>query len=378
MKSVIAILLLTLTFTINAQEVRVGLMGDLRISELKAETFQGGYTIFIDTIEVGLLTTMYFKCRGGKIQFDYNDSIITADIVRITPHLANSAFKLKAISPVSKDHFYRGSLELLAKPNNSISVVNVVPMNDYLAGVIESEGGGGRNLEYYKVQALMSRTYVLRNLKRHEKDGYEVCDRVHCQAYHNMLRHTPAIEEAVTATNGEVLVDAHGELVTAYFSANCGGQTCEPSYVWNNSISYLQTFKDTFCIHTRQAQWKTSVAKSNWKSFLESEYGIYEKDLGEDLYNFNQEQRRAFYIHPSLGIPLRDLRAKFKLKSTYFSTYLEGDRVIIEGRGFGHGVGLCQEGAMQMAKYGYNYRQISRFYFTGVRITAFSKLVEPN
>ena len=81
------------------------------------------------------------------------------------------------------------------------------------------------------------------------------------------------------------------------------------------------------------------------------------------MYNFDQVQRKAFFIHPSLGIPLRDLRKKFKLKSIYFSSHLDGDYIILEGRGFGHGVGLCQEGAMQMAKDGYSHSQIARFYF---------------
>jgi stage II sporulation protein D len=74
----------------------------------------------------------------------------------------------------------------------------------------------------------------------------------------------------------------------------------------------------------------------------------------------------AFYVSPALGIPLRDLRMKFHLKSTYFSCHEEGDYVVLEGRGFGHGVGLCQEGAMKMAKYGYTYQQIALFYFPGL------------
>ena len=74
----------------------------------------------------------------------------------------------------------------------------------------------------------------------------------------------------------------------------------------------------------------------------------------------------AFYQSPVLGIPLRDLREQFGLKSTYFSCYPEGNEVVIKGKGFGHGVGLCQEGAMKMSKYGYNYLQIAQFYFPNV------------
>src|SRR5690606_24628586 len=85
-------------------------------------------------------------------------------------------------------------------------------------------------------------------------------------------------------------------------------------------------------------------------------------------YEFIQDERKAFYLHPSLGIPLRDLREKFNLKSTFFSTSLVGDEIVIKGRGFGHGVGLCQEGAMNMARAGYSYEQIALFYFCNVSI----------
>ena len=76
----------------------------------------------------------------------------------------------------------------------------------------------------------------------------------------------------------------------------------------------------------------------------------------------------AFYHHPVLGIPLRDIRQQFKLKSTFFTNFLDGNEVLIRGKGYGHGVGLCQEGAMRMAKYNYNYIQIAIYYFPGVII----------
>ena len=246
-------------------------------------------------------------------------------------------------------------------------------MNNYISGVVESEGGGERHIEYYKVQALMSRTYALNNKRRHIKDGFELCDRVHCQAYHNKLKHTPKIRQAVDETSDEVIINFNDELVATYFSANCGGQTCDASYVWNNSVPYLSSFKDTFCIYTRQANWTKRVSKTNWASFLNKKYGVLEVIYGELIYNFDQENRKAFYIHPSLGVPLRELRKEFKLKSTYFSTRIEGDDVLLIGRGFGHGVGLCQEGAMKMADLGFSYRQIALYYFNKIKIVEYSK-----
>jgi stage II sporulation protein D len=141
-----------------------------------------------------------------------------------------------------------------------------------------------------------------------------------------------------------------------------------PENVWNNSVPYLSTFKDTFCIYTRQSTWEKRIDKQEWRRFLVDQYNFPEIDtlFGPLLYNFSQKDRLAFYVSPLLGIPLRDIRSRFHLKSTYFSCHLEGNEVVISGRGYGHGVGLCQEGAMKMAVYNYNYEQIVRYYFPGV------------
>jgi stage II sporulation protein D len=245
-----------------------------------------------------------------------------------------------------------------------------VDIDNYLAGVVESEGGGGQSLEYYRVQGLMSRTYLLKYINKHSKEGFSMCDRVHCQAYHNMMRFTPTIDEAIKTTQGMVMVDPNNNFADSYFHANCGGQTCEPDYVWNNAIPYLKTFVDTFCVFTKQAIWEKSVPRKEWENYLVKEFHfpIYDSLLSSQLYTFKQDQRKAFYIDPTLGIPLRDLRMNFNLKSTFFSTSLVGENVLVIGRGFGHGVGLCQEGAMKMAKYGYNYKQIAEFYFPGLKV----------
>jgi stage II sporulation protein D len=85
--------------------------------------------------------------------------------------------------------------------------------------------------------------------------------------------------------------------------------------------------------------------------------------------------RKAFYHSSQLGIPLRDLRKKFKLKSTFFSCSLEGDNVVLKGRGYGHAVGMCQEGTMKMARAGLTYEQIIKYYFTGVQIINQNKVL---
>ena len=356
-----------------AQSMRIGVLRDYKVSRISFSYDEAVYEVYGDTSYLGKLDKFQFvelQLSGGKIKLEMNTvSKGSFSKIIIRSDSTNSSIALKSKIPSVRERKYEDDFEIKVVKGR-MAIVNLVSMDDYLSGVIESEGGGGRHIEYYRVQALMSRTYALKNRSRHNKEGFELCDGVHCQAYHYMLRYTPEIRTAVKTTSREVLVDQNNRLVATYFSANCGGQVCDASYVWNSSVPYVNTFKDTFCIHTRQATWTKRIPQTKWRNFLVQQYGypIHDQQMASMIFYFDQPERKAFYIHPSLGIPLRDLRTEFKLKSTFFSAHPEGTDVVLEGRGFGHGVGLCQEGAMEMAKSGYNYRQIALFYFDGLKI----------
>lgn len=355
------------------QEIKIGVLRHYKIKSIELTCQKGDYTLFEGEKELLYLKEgdkVNFKSVNGLVSFYYNGLNHTGKLFQLIPIDTAQIVRLKCVQPNVKFRSYYDAIQI--KANSSLlTVINKVDMEHYLGGVIESEGGGGKHIEYYKVQALMSRTYAYKNLKRHMKDGFSLCDEVHCQAYHNRLIYTPDIHKAVIATKGEVLVDSQNRLIGSYFSANCGGQTCDASYIWKSSLPFLESFRDTFCINTKQALWTKKISKDAWFSYIEKKCGqtIFKMYNIENLVNeFSQDYRKAFYIHPSLGIPLRDLRFKFKLKSTFFTTKIEGDYVIVSGRGFGHGVGLCQEGAMGMANNGYNYRQIALFYFENVSV----------
>ncbi len=353
---------------LRAQEMRIGIFHSLNMRSISLSANEGSYEVFVDTTSLGMLESVNVQWKSNGVAVTNNGMVQVVDTLLLIKQNETASVKLKGTSPVTKQHFYEDNFEITRGPKG-LRIVNRVSMNNYLCGVIESEGGGGRHLEYYKVQALMSRTYALKNRNRYvEKYGYQLSDGVDCQAYHNKLRYTPAIRQAVEETEGMVLVDQNNKLVTTYFSANSGGQTCDAAYVWNSSVPYLIPFIDTFSMRGRQATWTKSIDKYAWRNYLRDQFGVTEAEYGDLIYNFQSEDRTAFYIHPSLGIPMRDLRSKFRLKSAYFSTRLENNRVILDGRGFGHGVGLSQEGAMEMANLGYDYTQIARFYFHNVKV----------
>lgn len=356
---------------LHAQQMRIGVLRDHSIKRINFAYSDGSYSVFADTNYLGVILPNEFvelvpfgvdlvKLKKGIIDLgDFKK-------IQLIQNTANTCLTLTSKTPVVKARKYKDDFEITSN-GKELTIVNAIDMNNYLSGVVESEGGGGKHLEYYKVQAVLSRTYALKYKDKHKKDGFDLCDRVHCQAYHSMMRFTSKIDSAVIQTTNLVLVDSDSRLIDAYFHANCGGQTCEPQYIWNEEIPYLSSFKDTFCIYTKQAAWQVRVSQERWRKFLVAKYNypIADSVSMAMIYTFDQTERKAFYLHPIYGIPLRDLREEFNLKSTFFSCYPEGTDVVINGRGFGHGVGMCQEGAMKMARSGIDFTQILRFYFPG-------------
>lgn len=371
----IFVILLFSSLYAHAQELKVGIMRAYNLQACKITHDQGNYQIFGDSTELTTIwsdQSIYIRRSGQKVSIEKGGKNLGKyDTIYVRKIQENNSFQIQAISPSSKKvKRYKDDIIIFSSNTSNLTVVNEVDMPNYLGGVIESEGGGGKHIEYYKVQAILSRTYVLDHLYKHKKDGFSVCDRVHCQAYHSMLRFTPTIDQAVRETKGIIMLDEYLQLADGYFFANCGGQTSESDFVWNQAVSYCRSIIDTFCLSSRQATWTKTISKSSWKNYLVNHFGFPLNDslFGQYIYDFKQPSRRAFFLDPRLGIPLRDLRVKFKLKSTWFDCHEEGNNVVLHGKGFGHGVGLCQEGAMKMATLGYSYEQILHFYFTNIQL----------
>jgi len=362
----------------HAQNLRIGLYAGMSVKEFQLSIASGAYLLtatmpdgHIETLALQTLAQGKFKCNGTFVQF-YQGGVLRLEAIQMELlQLAHEDFCNWSVPAISaKTRAYEGSFELRVS-KGSLSLVNNIPIETYLEGVVACEGGPGHQKAYYQAQAVISRTYALQNQSRHQKEGFDLCDRVHCQAYLHKRTGSALIDTAVFQTNSIVLLNASGQYYPTFFHANCGGQTCEPQDVWNEKIDGLYTFKDTFCVHTKQATWVKSIPLQTWTNFLSKQYGFPLTDSLSNalLQEFRQPVRSAFYLHPIYGIPMRDLREQFKLKSSFFDAVVVGEEVILYGKGFGHGVGLCQEGAMQMAKKGYTFDQILGFYYPGAKLS---------
>jgi len=373
----LAILLMSFSY---AQTIRVAVFSGDKINRISFSYDISSYSIYADTLYVGELNKSDFvdlvALDSSKVKLIFGVLVIGSyKKIKLIQNQSHGFLTLTQKNTEIKPRKYVGDFEI-TRNKNGLSIVNVVNLEDYIAGVVESEGGVGHHLEYYKAQAVLSRTYALKNLSRHEKAGYDLCDRVHCQAYLNKWRFSNTILQAVAETKQEVLSHGDSSLVEGFYHANCGGQTSSADYVWNESLPYLSPVIDTFCIHAKQANWEKRISKAKWELFFKEKYFISESDsfFAFEQFNFKQENRKAFFISPKYGIPLRDIRDEFNLKSTYFSCFDEGEFVLLKGKGYGHGVGLCQEGAMKMAKSKFTYQQILMYYYSGTTIVDLSTI----
>lgn len=279
------------------------------------------------------------------------------------------------INPVNPDldgREYDGSI-LVECEDNHIKILNKLDMEKYIAAVIEAEGGNNAPLEYYKAQAVLIRTFTIKNLFKHAEEGFDLCDEVHCQAYKSRCSQHQAILDATLSTAGKVLIDQDNILIMSPFHSNCGGKTCQAGMVWQKDLPYLQIVDDPFCTSGNSATWNATITKESWLSFL-SEYTHNNIDYSRYNFSFDTPTRSKFISIHGIDINLRTVREHFKLRSTYYSIEDDGNSLIFHGKGYGHGVGMCQEGAMEMARVGYSWLDIIHFYFMNVEVMDYREM----
>jgi stage II sporulation protein D len=194
-----------------------------------------------------------------------------------------------------------------------------------------------------------------------------LCDNTHCQAFFGITTDT-MIRRAALETAGLVILSHDSILVNAAFHSNCGGETSLPENVWLSSYSYLKKVVDPYCTSSRNARWTKTLPLSDWNGYLQNE-GYHPLNSKTPNYDFAQKTRIQDYTLGTFSIPFTKIRNDLNLRSAFFSVKTNGDSVTLEGRGYGHGVGLCQEGAMVMAARGFNFMQIIDFYYFHVLIS---------
>jgi stage II sporulation protein D len=308
---------------------------------------------------------------------------------------------------------YRGKIHLYCH-GKYIYVVNYLPLEEYVMGVVPKEIGTGKKvtMEALKAQAVVARSYAIAMMGKHKNEGFDICNKTHCQVYGGKSAETYKSNLAVKKTKGEVLY-SDGKVVAPYYHAYCGGWTATPNEAWPGA-KYSKNFTSVRCDGCQKHNYY-------WKKEFSESYFL--KKLKKNGYKLKQIRKiRVLKLSRSRRITalmlfgkgetiiisgqvLRRIFGATSIKSTTFNIKLKknsetsnnkgkydsigriirlhsisdiikrrikskdrGTKILIDGKGYGHGVGLCQNGAIYYSKMGYSYKFILKKYIKNVKL----------
>ncbi|PKP38910.1 MAG: hypothetical protein CVT98_04280, partial [Bacteroidetes bacterium HGW-Bacteroidetes-15] len=358
-----------------SQKISVSLFNELNLQTILVTPVSGSYSIIGDneTFILNQNQIIYISRAGDSIKVrDMSSHLGTWKRVSVVGQSDEDVIRVNTIVPSMPARIFDDNLGFYVDFNRMMAI-NIIDIDKYIAGVVEAESGPSAHIDFYKAQALLARTYALGHMERHVGEGFNLCDEVHCQAYKGKSTKNPNILKATRESKGQVVIDMEGNLVVGAFHANCGGQTANSGDVWITQRDYLISIKDPYCKGQPSSTWEVKIPLELWYEFLSTK-GIDGENMPLSHFVFNPKGREYIYPIDSKQIPLTDIRNYFKLRSAFFSIDIHSNAIRIKGHGYGHGVGMCQDGAMQMAKRGKSYREIIQHYFYGVSIVNFSEV----
>ena len=272
-------------------------------------------------------------------------------------------------------NLYKGDILIRAAGADRLDIIEYLPLEDYLYGVLPVEMSPDWPLEALKAQAVASRTYALKNINAAR--DYDVTDGSEMQVYNGTGKINSRIIEAVNSTRGEVL-KYKGKLVTAFFHACCGGYTASVKSAWGEDvIRPLYGSPDPFCSGSRHFRWELYVPAADLLKFIQKQGSTALKMKSVRIYQKDRSGRtvtlRFTTDRGTKDAPINELRksiGNYEFRSTLITRIspVKGGYEFA-GRGWGHGVGMCQEGAKAMAENGRPYKKILRQYYPGASIT---------
>ncbi len=336
--------------------------------------------LYVDTPAVSINIAGPYQIRAvegepfslaGKQNFTESIGSVLGGIRMQKKILKGSVWEFEGLSgEVKVDRRNYGRVVRLLKRPKGLTIVHDVSLEEYLRGVLPMEMFTTWPIEALKAQAVVSRTYALfKSIEKRDED-FMLRDTVMSQVYGGTGAHHPATDRAIAETKGEILT-FQGEIFPAYFHANCGGVTAKAHEIWfvvPNEV--FENARCSFCKNTPHEEWSLEMSLKEVEEAM-NRNGYPAKNL--KLIRFEDRDpsgraRKVFlqYQRSEVTISADDFRffiGTGRLKSLKSDVLVSNGKVKFKGRGWGHGIGLCQWGARGQAMAGKNYREILLFYF---------------
>ncbi len=388
----------------NTPLLRRLLMGSLQA--------KGNKIAYLDSKVLQAVPKVSWVVNGNRYNREKLDISASKNVIKVS----QAANKSDAIA-------YPGRMRLQGNAYGSYTLINEVPIESYLRGVVPNEIGAKAPYNAVEAQTIIARTYALRNLRRFAIDGYELSADVHCQVYKGLSGVDPNSDRAILATKGQVLT-YQNQLVDALYSSTTGGVTAKFSDVWNGEDRpYLKPIVDSAASVWNLAR-QSLADEQNFQQFININRGFNEvgwktfrwrressiEQLTKDLQKYLEVNRSPYasfqklqglqVVERSPGgrilkLSVQTDRGTFNLlkdevrsafsapRSTLF--YLEPVKknnnplwgYAFVGGGFGHGVGLSQTGSYRLAELGWTSKRILSFYYPGTQLQVVRNLVKP-
>ena len=289
--------------------------------------------------------------------------------------------------PTTPDVIHLGGPTIQVRVNEGTNTrIRRIPLEEYVAGSVLAEVSLNRfdpavAARVAQLQAIVTRTYAVANLDRHAREGFDLCATTHCQLFRPPQKWAPEVARlaraAANATRGLVIMYDH-QPIQALFHSDCGGHTSAAGVVWGGPTPpYLGPVADPFSLRDRPPPWRFSIDVERLRDALNQDartrvggrldrITIVERDVAMRTAHVVLDGQRAPMVR---GEVLRAIvTGRFgarSIRSTRFTVWRDGSQFVFEGTGFGHGVGLCQRGAIARARAGHSPQAIIQHYYPG-------------
>ena len=274
-----------------------------------------------------------------------------------------------------KPQRYRGALDIIETQSKKFLVVNTIELEQYIRGVLYHEVSHRWPMEAMKAQAVAARTYALYQMKKNKSDEYDVTGDIYSQVYGGKNAERFRTNIAVKRTQGEILV-YRNKVLPAYFHASCGGHTESARNIWGENLPPLAGVPCSFCALAPHANWKRNLRSKDIQEKLGAngypmgpiaDIRVLSRDESGRINNllFTALDGKTTTIP---GIKFRQIIGPNVIKSNKYEILMKGYYFDLIGKGWGHGVGMCQWGAHQMSGERHTYGEILSFYYPGAGI----------